>query len=96
MLDALLAQLRHHRGGGAEVELGLVVGGLEQLPQHRLEHAETVVLQVFGQMGVVAGHQGIALGLGDPDAPQAQHRWIHHVHQIGVERFQRIRHHRPR
>ena len=82
MLDALLAQLGHHRRGGAEVQLGLVVGHLQQFPQHRLKHPEAVVLQVLGQVGVIAGHQGIALGLRQPDPPQAQDGGVDHVHQV--------------
>ena len=67
MLDAVLAQLLDHGRGGAEVELGLVVGRLEQFPEQGLQHAHAVVLQVLGQVGVVAGHQGDALGFGQPD-----------------------------
>ena len=96
VLDALGGQFVHHGGGGAEVELGLVVGGLEQLPEQRFEHAHAVVLQVLGQVGVVAGHQGQAAGFGQPDAPQSQHGGIHHVHQVGGKVLQRLRHRWPR
>ena len=69
MFDPLRGQFVHHGGRGAEVQLGLVMGGLEQLPEQRFQHAHAVVLQVFGQVGVVAGHQGQVAGLGEPDAP---------------------------
>ena len=96
MLDPLLAQLLHHHCGGAEVEPSLVVGGLEQLPQQGFQHAHAVVLQVFGQVGVVAGHQGVGLGLGQPDAPEAQHRRVHHVDEVRLEAVQGFGHGRPR
>ena len=96
MFDPLGGQLLHHGGGGAEVELGLVVGGLEQFPEQGLQHAHAVVLEVFGQMGVVARHQGQVAGLGQPDAAQAQHRRVHHMHQIGSKALQCFGHRRPR
>ena len=43
------------------------------------------MLQVFGQVGVVAGHQGQIAALGEPDAPQTQHRRVDHMHQIRAE-----------
>ena len=95
VLDPLGGQFVHHGGGGAEIEFGLVVGGLEQLPEQGLQHAHAVVLQVFGQMGVVARHQGQVAGLGQPDAPQAEHGWVHHMHQIGPEALQGLRNRRP-
>ncbi len=92
MLDALLAQLLHHGAGGAEVEAGLVVGGLEQFPQQGFQHAHAVVLQILGQVGVVTGDERIALRLRQPDAAQAEHGRVHHMHQIGLELLEGLRH----
>ena len=96
VLDSLLAQLLHHRCGGAEVEHGLVVGGLEQLPKQGLEHAHAVVLEIFGQMGVVAGDQGNPLGFGQPDAAQAEHGGVDHMNEVGLEAVDRVGDRRPR
>ena len=72
------------------------MGSFEQFPQQRLEHAHAVVLQVFGQVGVVAGYQGIGLGFGQPDAAEPQHGGIDNVDKIGLEAIQSFCHCRPR
>ena len=72
------------------------MGGFEQFPQQGLEHAHAVVLQVFGQVGVVAGHQRVGLGFGQPDAAQAQHGRVDHVHQVGLEEVEGFGHRGPR
>ena len=92
MLNALVAELLHHGGGGAQIQQGLVVGGLEHFPQERLQHPQAVMLEVFGQVGVIAGDQRNALVLREPDAAEAQHRRVHHVDQIGLKRIDRVRH----
>ena len=92
MLDPLVAEFPHHGGGGAEIQAGLVVGRLEELPEQGFEHAHAVVLQVLGQMGVIARDQGIALGFGQPNTAQAQHRWVHHMDQIRVEALEGFSH----
>ncbi len=45
------------------------MGSLEQLPQQGFEHAHPVMLEVFGQVGVITRHQGNPFGLRQPDAP---------------------------
>ena len=92
MLNALVAELLHHGGGGAQIQQGLVVGGLEHFPQERLQHSQAVMLEVFGQMGVIAGDQRNALVLREPDAAETQHRRVHNVDQIGLKRIDRLRH----
>ena len=68
------------------------MGGLQQLPQQRLEHAHAVVLEVFRQMGVVARDQGNVLALGQPDATKPEHGWIHHMDEVRLEGINRLRH----
>ena len=96
VLNPLLAQFLHHGCGGAEVEQGLVVGRLQQFPQQGFQHPHAVVLEVLGQMGVVAGDQGNRFAFGQPDATQAQHGRIDHMNQVRLEAVDRVGYGRPR
>ena len=44
IFNAVLRQLSLHRGGGDQVDLGLVVHGLDQLPHQPFQHSQAVVL----------------------------------------------------
>jgi len=96
VLDPFVTQLLHHGGGGAEVEQGLIVRRLQQFPEQGLEHAHAVVLQILGQVGVIAGDQRDGFGLGQPDPPQSEHGWVHHMNQVGLEVVNGFRNGRPR
>ena len=85
-----LAQFLHHGGGGAEIEQRLVVGRLEQFPEEGFKHPHAVVLEIFGQVGVVTRHQRNRFCFGQPDAAQAQHRRIHHMDQVRLEAVDRF------
>ena len=85
VLNPLVTQFLHHCCGGAEIEQSLVVSSLEQLPQQGFEHAHPVMLEVLGQVGVIARHQGNPFGLRQPDAAKPEHGRIHHVNQIRLE-----------
>ena len=96
VLNAFVAELLHHGGGGAQIQQGLVVGGLEHLPQEWLQHSQAVVLEVLGQVGVITRHQRDAFVLREPDAAETQHRRVHNVDQIGLKRIDRVGHRRAR
>ena len=96
VLNAFVAELLHHGGGGAQIQQGLVVGGLEHLPQEWLQHSQAVVLEVLGQVGVITRHQRDAFVLREPDAAETQHRRVHNVDQIGLKRIDRVGHCRAR
>ena len=96
VLNPLVAEFLHHGCGGAEVEQGLVVGRLQQFPQQGFQHPHAVVLEVLGEMGVVAGDQRNRFGFGQPDATKAQHGWIHDVNQVRLEAVDRFGYGRPR
>ncbi|MFM2429469.1 MAG: hypothetical protein RLZZ511_682 [Cyanobacteriota bacterium] len=87
-IDALGGEGFDHGGGGAEIELGLVVDGFEEVPEERFEGGEFVVLEVGGEVGVIGGEEGELPLTGVVDPGEADDGGVYHMDQIGVEGFE--------
>src|SRR5919206_4237337 len=55
-LKTMGAQIPHHHGRGAKVEVRLIVQRAEVPPHRRLDKAEVVVVNIAWQIRVIRGH----------------------------------------
>lgn len=83
--DAMMLQLGLHGLGGGEDEVAAVVGLAHGPPHEPFEAAEAVVLEVFGQVGVVRDDERDAKPGADEEGGDAKNRGIDSVQNVGAE-----------